>query len=121
MYSSNLQGLRPRKKKPFHERELIYSYVEVAKVLSLTLMSIYRYRRDFADVPKPITSKGAVMNWARRHGIPRKRGPLPGEMRREVVRLREQGKTFREIGKLLWISHQAAHGHWRRHLHTCAS
>jgi len=95
---------------------LIYSVSEIAKTLGLSEMSIYRYRRDFPDFPKPITSKAAVSNWARRHGIPMKRGPLPSEIRRVVVRMREQGKTFRQIGKILGISYQAAHQHFKRHL-----
>ncbi len=101
------------KKKPLHERELICSYAEIAKTLGLSEISIYRYRRDFPDFPKPITSKAAVTNWAR-HRVPRKRGPLPSDMRREVIRMKEEGKTFREIGDLLGISHQAAHSHWKR-------
>ncbi len=104
------------KKRPFHQRELIYTVSEIAKTLGLSEMSIYRYRRYFPDFPKPITSKAGVSNWARRHGIPFKRGPLPSEIRRVVVRMRERGKTFREIGKILRISHQAAHQHWKRHL-----
>jgi len=104
------------KKRPFHERELIYTVSEIAKTLGLSEMSIYRYRRFFPHFPKPITSKAGVSNWARRHGIPFKRGPLPSEMRRVVVRMRERGKTFRQIGKALMISHQAAHQHWQRHL-----
>jgi len=115
MYSSFFQGRRV-KKRPFHERELIYTVSEIAKTLGLSEMSIYRYRRYFPDFPKLITSKAGVTNWARRHGIPFKRGPLPSEMRRVVVRMRERGKTFREIGKILRISHQAAHQHWKRHL-----
>ena len=103
------------KKKPFHQRELIYSVSEIARTLGLSEMSIYRYRRDFPNFPKLITSKGAVLNWAR-HRVPLKRGPLPSEIRRVVVRMREQGKTFRQIGKILGISHQAVHGHWKRHL-----
>ena len=106
---------RVRKRRPFHERELIYTMSEIAKTLQLSEMSIYRYRRDFPDFPKPITSKGAVLNWAR-HRVPLKRGPLPSEIRRVVVRMRGEGKTFREIGKIMGISHQAAHGHWKKHL-----
>jgi len=103
------------KKKPFHERELIFTVSEIAKTLGLSEMSIYRYRRIFPDFPKPITFKAAVRNWAR-HRVPFKRGPLPSEKWRVVVRLREQGKTFREIGKIMGISHQAAHQHWKRHI-----
>ncbi len=103
------------KKKPFHQRELIYSVSEIARTLGLSEMSIYRYRRLFFNFPRPITSKGAVLNWAR-HRVPFKRGPLPSEIRRVVVRMRGEGKTFREIGKILGISHQAAHQHWQRHL-----
>ncbi len=115
MYSSFFQGRRV-KKRPFEQRELIYTVSEIAKTLGLSEMSIYRYLRDFPTFPKPITFKATVSNWARRHGIPLKRGPLPSEIRRVVVRMREQGKTFREIGKILGISHQAAHGHWKRYL-----
>ncbi len=104
------------KKKPFHQRELIYSVSEIARTLGLSEMTIYRYIKDFPTFPKPITSKAAVTNRARTYGIPRQRGPLPSEMRRVVVRMREEGKTFRQIGKILGISHQAAHGHWKRHL-----
>jgi len=110
------QVRRAKKKRPFHEGELIYTMSEIAKTLQLSEMSVYRYRGDFPDFPKPITSKAAVTNWARRHGIPFKRGPLPSEKWRVVVRMREQGKTFREIGKIMGISHQAVHGHWKRHL-----
>jgi len=115
MYPSYLKTLKARSR-PFHERELIYSYAEIAKTLGLSLITIHRYRNIFPDFPKPITSKAAVTNWARHRGLPRKRGPYPGEMRREVIRMKEEGKTFRKIGKLLGISHQAAHGQWKRHL-----
>ncbi len=103
------------KKKPFHEREFIYTMSEIARTLGVSEMSVYRYRRDFPNFPKLITSKGAVLNWAR-HRVPLKRGPLPSEIRRVVVRMRGEGKTFRQIGKILGISHQAAHQHWKRHL-----
>jgi hypothetical protein len=78
-------------------------------------MSIYRYRRFFPDFPKLPTFKGGIRNWAKNR-VPFKRGPLPSEMRRIVVRMREEGKTFREIGQGLGISHQAAYGLWKRHL-----
>lgn len=104
------------KKKPFHQRELIYSVSEIARTLGLSEMSIYRYIKDFPTFPKLITFKATVTHWARRHGIPRKRGPLPSGIRRVVVRMREQGKTFRQIGQVLGISHQAAYGLWKRHL-----
>ncbi len=115
MQVSYFQVLRA-KKRPFHERELIYTVSEIARTLGLSEMTIYRYIRDFPTFPKPITSKAAVRNWARRYGIPFKRGPLPSEIRDVVVRMRERGKTFREIGKIMGISHQAAHQHWKRHL-----
>ncbi len=115
MYSSFFQGRRV-KKRPFEQRELIFTVSEIAKTLGLSEMSIYRDIKDFPTFPKPITSKAAVRNWARTHGIPLKRGPLPSEIRDVVVRMREQGKTFREIGKIMGISHQAAHQHWQRHL-----
>jgi len=113
MHFPDLRVLRA-KKKPLHERELIYSYAEIAKTLGLSLMTIYRYR-IFPDFPNPITSKAAVTNWARHRGLPRKRGPYPGEMRKEVVQMRKEGRTFRQIGQVLGISRQAAHGHWKRH------
>ncbi len=106
--------VRRAKKKPFHQRELIYSVSEIARTLGLSEMSVYRYRRLFFNFPRPITSKAAVRNWAR-HRVPLKRGPLPSEIRRVVVRMREQGKTFREIGKVMGISHQAVHQHCKRH------
>jgi len=115
MHFPDLRVLRA-KKKPLHERELIYSYGEIAKTLELSEITISRYRHIFPDFPHPITSKAAVTNWARRHHLPRKRGPLPSDMRREVVLMRKEGMTFRKIGDLLGISHQAAHGHWKRHL-----
>jgi len=115
MYFPDLRILKP-KKRPFHERELIYTVSEIAKTLGLSEMSIYRYRQLYSDFPTPITSKAAAMNWLRRHHLPRKRGPLPSDMRREVIQMKKQGRTFREIGRLLGISHQAAHGHWKRHL-----
>jgi len=110
--------VRRAKKRPFHKRELIYTISEVARTLGVSGMSVYRYRRNFPDFPNPnpITSKAAVTAWARRHGIPLKRGPLPSEIRRVVVRMREKGKTFRQIGQVLGISHQAAFGLWKRHL-----
>ena len=115
MHSSYFQLPRV-KKRPFHERELIYSVSEIARTLGLSEMSIYRYRQIYPNFPRPITSKAAVTNWAR-HRVPRKRGPLSSEMRRVVVRMREkEGRTFRQIAKVLGISHQAAHGHWKRHL-----
>ncbi len=104
------------KKRPFEQREFIFTVSEIARTLGLSEMSIYRYIRDFPTFPKPITFKATVSNWARRHGIPFKRGPLPAEKRRVVVRMRERGKTFRHIGKIMGISHQAAHQHWKRHI-----
>ena len=115
MYPSYLKTLKARSR-PLHERELIYSYAEIGKTLSVSGMTIYRYRNIFPDFPKPITSKAAVSNFARRHHLPRKRGPLPSDMRREVIKMRKEGRTFRKIGELLGISGQAAHGHWKRHL-----
>ncbi len=104
------------KKKPFHQRELIFTVSEIARTLGLSEMSIYRYRRDFgSEFPKLPTFKAGIRNWAR-HRVPFKRGPLPSEIRRVVVRMRGEGKTFRQIGKILGISHQAAHQHWKRHL-----
>ena len=119
MYSSFFQGRRV-KKRPFEQRELIFTVSEIAKTLGLSEMSIYRYIKDFPTFPKPITFKSTVSNWARSHGIPFKRGPLPSEIRRVVVRMREQGRTFRQIGKALMISHQAAHQHWKRHIRAIA-
>ncbi len=107
-------------KRPFEQRELIDTVSEIARTLGLSEMTIYRYIRDFPTFPKPITFKATVSNWARRHGIPFKRGPLPSEIRDVVVRMREQGKTFREIGEIMGISHQAAHQHWKRHLEAKA-
>ncbi len=105
------------KKRPFHERELIYTVSEIAKTLLVTPQSVYRYKRDFADFPKLITAKAAVSDWARRHQIPMKRGPSPSYRRKQVVYMREkEGKTFRKIGQELGISHQAAYGLWKRHL-----
>jgi len=118
MYSSYFQLRRVRKRRPFHKRELIYTVSEIARTLLVTPQSVYRYKRVFPDFPKLITSKAAVTHWARRHGIPLKRGPLPSEIRRVVVRMREEGRTFRQIGKALRISHQAAHQHWKRHKRT---
>ncbi len=109
------QVRRAKKRRPFHERELIYTVSEIAKTLGLSELSIDRYRHDFPDFPKLITSKAAVTNWAR-HRVPRKRGPLPSQIREVVVRMREQGRTFREIAKILGISNQAAHQQWKRHL-----
>ncbi len=116
MHSPYFQLRRAKKRRPFHARELIYTMSEIAKTLQLSEMSVYRYRRDFPDFPKLPTSKAGVSHWARRHGIPMKRGPLPSEIRRIVVRMREEGKTFRQIGQVLGISHQAAYGLWKRHL-----
>ena len=114
MYSSFYQGRRA-KQRPFEQRELIFPVSEIAKTLGLSEMSIYRYRRYFPNFPKLPTFKGGLRNWAK-HRVPFKRGPLPSEKWRVVVRMREQGKTFREIGKIMGISHQAAHQHWKRHL-----
>jgi len=117
MHSSYFQLRRVRKKRPFHERELIYTVSEIARTLGLSEMSIYRYRRFFPDFPKLPTFKGGIRNWAR-HRVPFKKGPLPSEIRRVVVRMRGEGKTFRKIGQILGISHQAAHQHWKRHKRT---
>ena len=113
MYSSFYQGRRA-KQRPFEQRELIFTVSEIAKTLGLSEMSIYRYRRFFPDFPKLPTFKSGLRNWAK-HRVPFKRGPLPSEKWRVVVRMREQGRTFRQIGKALMISHQAAHQHWKRH------
>ncbi len=113
----SLFQVRRAKKKPFHQRELIYSVSEIARTLLVTPQSIYRYRRDFPDFPKLITLKAAVSHWASRHQIPMKRGPSPSYRRKQVVYMREkEGKTFRKIGQELGISHQAAYGLWKRHL-----
>ncbi len=101
-------------KRPFEQRELIFTVSEIARTLGGSEMSVYRYRRFFPDFPKLPTFKGGLRNWAR-HRVPFKRGPLPSEMRRVVVRMRGEGKTFRQIGQILGISHQAAHQHWKRH------
>ncbi len=114
MYSSFYQGRRV-KERPFEQRELIYTVSEIAKTLGLSEMSIYRYRRFFPNFPKLPTFKGGLRNWAR-HRVPFRRGPLPSEKWRAVVRMREQGRTFREIGKIMGISHQAAHQHWKRYI-----
>ncbi len=79
--------VRRAKKKPFHQRELIYTVSEIAKTLGLSEMSIYRYRRFLPDFPKLPTFKGGLRNWAR-HRVPFKKGPLPSEIRRVVVRMR---------------------------------
>ncbi len=102
-------------KRPFEQRELIFTVSEIARTLGVSEMSVYRYRRFFPDFPKLPTFKGGLRNWAR-HRVPFKRGPLPSEIRRVVVRLRGEGKTFRQIAKVLGISHQAVHQHWKRHL-----
>ena len=115
MYSPFFQGRRV-KKRPFEQRELIFTVSEIARTLLVTPQSVYRYQRAFPDFPKLPTSKAGVTHWARRHGIPMKRGPRPSEIRRVVVRMREQGKTFRQIGKILGISHQAVHQLFKRHL-----
>ena len=115
MPSPYFQLRRAKKRRPFHERELIYTVSEIARTLGLSEMSIYRYRRFFPDFPKLPTFKGGLRNWAKNR-VPFKRGPLPSEIRRLVVRMREEGRTFRQIGKALRISHQAAHQHWKRHL-----
>jgi len=115
MHSPYFQVRRAKKRRPFHERELIYTVAEIAKTLGLSEMSIYRYRRFFPNFPKLPTFKTGLRNWAR-HRVPFKRGPLPSEKWRVVVRMREQGKTFRQIGKILGISFQAAHQHWKRHI-----
>ena len=107
------------KKIPFEQRELIFTVSELAKTLGLSEMSIYRYRRIYPNFPKPIAFKAAVRNWAK-HRVPFKKGPQPSEKRRVVVRMREEGKKFREIGKIMGISHQAAHQHWIRHLRNQA-
>ena len=116
MHFSNFQV---RRKRPFEQRELIFTVSEIAKTLGLSEMSIYRYRRFFPDFPQLPTFKGGLRNWAK-HRVPFKRGPLPSEKRRVVVRMREQGKTFRQIGKIMGISHQAAHQHWKRHIRAIA-
>jgi len=102
-------------KRPFEQRELIFTVSEIARTLGVSEMSVYRYRRFFPDFPKLPTFKAGLRNWAK-HRVPFKRGPLPSEIRRVVVRMRGEGKTFREIGKILGISHQAAHQLWKRHL-----
>ena len=114
MHSPYFQVRRAKKRRPFHERELIYTVSEIAKTLGLSEMSIYRYRRFFPDFPKLPTFKGGIRNWAKNR-VPFKKGPLPSEIRRVVVRMREEGKTFRQIGKIMGISHQAAHQHFKRH------
>ena len=48
------------KKRPFHERELIYTVSEIAKTLGLSEMSIYRYRRFFPNFPKLPTFKSGL-------------------------------------------------------------
>ncbi len=98
MHSSYFQFSRAKKRRPFHERELIYTVSEIAKTLGLSEMSIYRYRRFFPDFPKLPTFKGGLRNWAR-HRVPFKKGPLPSEKWRVVVRMRGEGKRLGRLAR----------------------
>ncbi|MBI4483213.1 MAG: hypothetical protein HY652_10015 [Acidobacteria bacterium] len=80
-------------------------------------MPAYRYRRDLPDFPTLPTFKSVVRNWARTHGIPRKRGPYRSHRRAQIAYMREhEGRTFRQIAEEMEISPQAAHQLWKRHI-----
>src|SRR5262245_20079955 len=104
-------------RKSFEQRELIYTPDEIARVIGVTRMSVYRYRKVYPDFPTLPNFKSAVRNWAKCRRIPRKKGPYPSHHRAQVIYMREkEGKTFREIGRRLGISFQAAQRHWKNNL-----
>jgi hypothetical protein len=65
--------------RPLSERELVFNWAEVAQVLGLSRMSLWRYRQELPPPPLP-TFKSAIRRWAQAYGLPRKRGPraIPG-------------------------------------------
>ncbi len=98
-FERDLRSLKSRfqEQRPYEQREIIFTLAEVARTLALSRMSIYRYRQMFPDLPKLPTFKASVRGWAERHGLPRKRGPLPGQNRKMAVAMREEGKTLSQV------------------------
>ncbi len=78
------EGLRHLKKN-FGGSEIVANYAEVARMLGLSRMTIWRYRQLYVDFPKPPTFKVVVRIWAEQKGIPRKRGPRPTCQRKLVA------------------------------------
>lgn len=102
-------------KRPFEERSFIYTYKEAARVAGVQEWCLCHWRKRYPGFPSFPTTKGAVVAYMQRNGLPRpRRAPTP--MRFRVIALREAGRSFREIGIELGMSKQAAHTHWKRHL-----
>ncbi len=67
---------RPRR--PFEQREVVYTRTEMALTPGVSRMSVYRYIAEFPDFPSALpTFKWVLRNWAAKRGIPRKPGPAP--------------------------------------------
>jgi DNA-binding XRE family transcriptional regulator len=111
-----LLDLKPREKGDPFFGEIIRTFEQAARVIGVSRMSLFRYREMFGDFPPLPTFKIALKWWKEKHGLPRKRGPLPGQRSKMVVSLREeQGLSFAEIGKKLGIAKASAWQAWRRH------
>lgn len=67
-----------RSRRPFEQREVIYTRTEMALMLGVSRMSVCRYMAEFPDFPSALpTFKWVLLNWAAKRGIPRKPGPAP--------------------------------------------
>jgi DNA-binding XRE family transcriptional regulator len=118
-FRKGLSGLKPREKGDPFWGEIIRTFEEAARVIGVSRMSLFRYREMLGDFPPLPTFKIALRWWKQKHGLPRKRGPLPGQRSKMVVFLREeQGLTFAEIGRRLGIQRASAFQLWKRHLQT---
>jgi hypothetical protein len=56
--------------------EIISTLEGAAAVIGVSRMSLFRYRRmfEFSSLP---AFKNTILNWAKTHHFPKKRGPLP--------------------------------------------
>jgi predicted DNA-binding transcriptional regulator AlpA len=63
-----------RSRRPLAERSYVLNWSEVAAVLGLSRMSVWRYRK-MLSIPKPPVFKSTIKEWAHANSLPRKRGP----------------------------------------------
>jgi uncharacterized protein YheU (UPF0270 family) len=107
---------RRNMKRNLAHREIVLTLAEAAEVIGISRMSLFRYQQYLPDFPSLPTFKMALRWWAERHGLPRRRGPLPSFRQKQVVYMHGGLKqSFTEIARELGISVQAAAQLWKRH------
>lgn len=111
-----LQKSRLRLQKDRLLGEIVRSFADASRAVGVSKASLYRYRQLFPDFPALPTFKAAIVGWMRKHKLPRLRGQRPSSLRTEVVRLREQGLSFAEIGKRIGRSQASVREQWLRHV-----